>query len=79
MKWSVLILDRVYNEKCGRRIEGGIMEVILGRYKSGDVMVMIRFEEDTNFNREKLEWIPRLAELELINKAMEKSVKEKKS
>jgi len=45
------------------------MELFLKKAKSGDVLVVIRFQKDTNFDVEKLEWVPRLDELELINDA----------
>ncbi len=52
------------------------MEVLLVKAKSGDVLVVIRFKEDTNFDVGKLEWVPRLDELDLIMSA-KKSIMEK--
>lgn len=45
------------------------MEVLLVKAKSGDVLVVVRFQADTNFDVEKLEWVPRLDELDLIMEA----------
>ena len=42
------------------------MEVVLKRARSGDVLVVVRFGEDSNFDKEKMEWCPRLDELDLV-------------
>jgi len=42
------------------------MKVQLERSKSGDVLVVIQFEEDSNFDVKKMQWVPRLKELDLI-------------
>jgi hypothetical protein len=45
------------------------MEVLLKKAKSGDLLVIIRFGKDSNFDVEKMEWCPRLDEMDLIWKA----------
>jgi hypothetical protein len=40
--------------------------------KNGDLIVVVKFSEDKNFNVDKLEWVPRLRELDLLSKAREK-------
>ena len=50
------------------------MEVLLEKAKSGDLLVVVRFTKDKNFNVEKLEWVPRLDELELIDAAKRKVI-----
>ena len=55
------------------------MEVLLEKAKkSGDLLVLVRFSKDTNFDPEKLEWYPRLDELELIDGAKKKIIENKK-
>ena len=53
------------------------MEILLKRFKSGDLQVMVRFAKDTNFNVETLEWIPRLEELNLIIEAKDRIMEKK--
>ena len=48
------------------------MEVVLKRAKSGDMLVLVRFKEDTNFDVEKLEWCPRIDELDILVEAKNK-------
>ena len=50
------------------------MEVLLVKAKSGDTLVVVRFSKDSNFDVEKLEWVPRLDELDLIMEAKKKII-----
>lgn len=54
------------------------MEIIVKKAKSGDLLLGVRFEKDTNFDVEKLLWFPRLEELDLIDEAKRKIIGEAK-
>jgi len=53
------------------------MEILLKKAKSGDLLVLVRFRSGRNFNAEKLEWVPRLAEVDKIERAWRAVVEEK--
>jgi len=55
------------------------MEIVLrkGAYKKGDLVVVVKFSEASNFDVKKLEWVPKLEELELIQSTRRKVIDEK--
>lgn len=46
------------------------MEIVLKKGRRGGVLVVVKFTEDKNFNPVRLEWVPRLKELEEIDKVV---------
>lgn len=53
------------------------MRIELKRGSKGNLLVMVIFEEASNYNLQKHEWVPKLKEIELINDALEKVVEKK--
>ena len=46
------------------------MDIILKRGKRGGVLVVVKFKGEKNFDPVRLEWVPRLRELEEIGNTL---------
>jgi len=47
------------------------MKVEVERFKDGRLKVKVVFEQDSNFRKESLSWVPTLEEVERISKTLE--------
>ena len=52
------------------------MKIEIKRAKSRDLLVVVTFEKDTNYDPEKHEWVPRLEEVSLINQTLKRITKQ---
>jgi len=46
------------------------MKVEVGRFKDGRLMVKVVFEQDSNFRKETLSWVPTYEEVDRISKTL---------
>ena len=46
------------------------MKVEVGRFKDGRLMVKVVFEQDSNFRKETLSWVPTFEEVDHISKTL---------
>ena len=46
------------------------MKVEVGRFKDGRLMVKVVFEQDSNFRKETLSWVPPFEEIDRISKTL---------
>jgi len=46
------------------------MKVEVGRFKDGRLMVKVVFEQDSNFRKESLSWVPTFEEVDRISKTL---------
>ena len=46
------------------------MKVEVGRFKDGRLMVKVVFEQDSNFRKETLSWVPTFEEVDLISNTL---------
>jgi len=47
------------------------MKVEVGRFKDGKLMVKVVFEQDSNFRKETLSWVPTFEEVDRISKTLD--------
>jgi len=51
-------------------VEGKLMKVEVDRFKDGRLMVKVVFEQDSNFRKETLSWVPTFEEIDRISKTL---------